>query len=875
MKASVILPRPNILYDIQVQVVGNGGGLSNIATATGVALTDQQTVSVIQSGIFVINEGGSPSSGTFVVRRSGPKAQIDRSLTVYYNTIGNAINGVDFSSLSGSVTFDPTVTEKTITIQSLDDQKATRHHVFGPTSGKLVYLSLLSGPGYQASDGNIYGVINDNDSEIDMDSDNNDGNRLPSRTDAEEQIEDDPTKPGKIISVNDDDTDGDGIPDFADGFSLYSDTSRLKQTVGEQFVPVVLQFPVVDSMTNPSNFKFRILYDASDPAQVTRSSDEQTYSLPAVGSMRLWTQDGDVSRVAQNFNTIGTADPNNPDTRGYYVAPNVGSGYYTYNDLAKWATLVGSKLEVRLWLEVVKPSTNPGDLRIEFDSDVDGDAATNFTDVDAVRLSGEESDLIDIDSDNNNGAATPDRSTDEDRLEDMSDSADRPGKLLQADDLDDTDGDGLPDIMDGFNYDGIIGNSDDAGGGQFVPIILSLPSLIDSNQALIRIIYEESSIANMQITEIPGAPATTAHGPAGIRLWNVNGAVSRNSASITNGGNYIAPDIYSAQDLGLAGGIHSIPLYVEAAGIDNNWGGSSIKVEIDPDGNGPAGFVLSDETKNTVVDTKMRVYAIQPYVVEDNHKVFYPMNYNSPQAMRDAGLFGFTHPDTDGQSSGWHGKDDWYGHAFVNLINRVPGTNVNEYYGATGQDQSQWLDTLVHGLWGDVPWFTFNGHRNTETELSQWIHNTNLIWSSWDPGTQTLGAAMPLVQQHTWIVKPSVARDLNQLLSPVDAGHPKGRDYSKYGLDVSSTQGGCVTLIGTVMAAVGFNEQVNWKIADRFAPRDITVDQSQWGPNDANHRLLNFFDTGLISSWMIANKGLWAITYHNQESIWNGRSVWS
>jgi hypothetical protein len=37
---------------------------------------------------------------------------------------------------------------------------------------------------------------------------------------ADDPIEADADRPGKIVAVNDDDTDGDGIPDFADGYNL-------------------------------------------------------------------------------------------------------------------------------------------------------------------------------------------------------------------------------------------------------------------------------------------------------------------------------------------------------------------------------------------------------------------------------------------------------------------------------------------------------------------------------------------------------------------------------------------------------------------------------------------------------------------------------
>jgi len=52
--------------------------------------------------------------------------------------------------------------------------------------------------------------------DLDIDSDNNNAFNAPARSDEEEDIQDDPSLPGKIIAVNNQDIDDDGVPDYAD-----------------------------------------------------------------------------------------------------------------------------------------------------------------------------------------------------------------------------------------------------------------------------------------------------------------------------------------------------------------------------------------------------------------------------------------------------------------------------------------------------------------------------------------------------------------------------------------------------------------------------------------------------------------------------------
>ncbi|MCA9298817.1 MAG: hypothetical protein KDA28_07110, partial [Phycisphaerales bacterium] len=118
--------------------------------------------------------------------------------------------------------------------------------------------------------------------DLDIDTDNDDGLDLPGP--GGDDVEADPDRLGKIIVSNTGDDDGDGIPDFADGFDLDPSDPRDDETPGERFVPLRL------SITEGSTVRF--LYDASDPADVARVPDplglRPPRAEPGPGRLRLW-----------------------------------------------------------------------------------------------------------------------------------------------------------------------------------------------------------------------------------------------------------------------------------------------------------------------------------------------------------------------------------------------------------------------------------------------------------------------------------------------------------------------------------------------------------------------------------------------------------
>ncbi len=179
---------------------------------------------------------------------------------------------------------------------------------------------------------------------------------------------------------------------------------------------------------------------------------------------------------------------------------------------------------------------------------------------------------LDVDTDNNNGFGTPDRSAAED-----ADEADAtlPGKLI-ATNAGDVDGDGVTDWLDGFDGDGVTSADDALTGVQFTPVVLDLGGLSDIDAASIRINYNHS------------APSNVAN-PGHFRLWTKDAAEARTLAD------FIDPDLtYSAADLGASAGSPVVTLYAEAVAATTSANQRSVRVTIDLDGSGPLSTQLSD-----------------------------------------------------------------------------------------------------------------------------------------------------------------------------------------------------------------------------------------------------------------------------------------
>ena len=207
--------------------------------------------------------------------------------------------------------------------------------------------------------------------DIDIDSNNDDDFDPPEQNLAEdhyEDIENDNSRPGKFMCVNNDDNDDDGIPDFADGYNLDGIIGNNDDTPAptEKFVPVIFTIPKpIDIDTALVN----ITYDSSDPQMVTTDASGE-YILPD-GSMRIWTKKGHLQRIATKIVDGGDFIPAGTNTA-------LSLGFTDSNRSQEW------------YIEAIAPSVSIADKRILFEVDPDGIVSgkqyPEFIAADAVRM---------------------------------------------------------------------------------------------------------------------------------------------------------------------------------------------------------------------------------------------------------------------------------------------------------------------------------------------------------------------------------------------------------------------------------------------------------------------------------------------------------
>ncbi len=194
--------------------------------------------------------------------------------------------------------------------------------------------------------------------DLDIDSDNDNQHLMPDRTEAEDAIEDNATSGGKSALVNDEDSDADWIPGYADGYGISPNRSECALS-DDSFVPMVLHMPL-----RLASQSLRISYEWSDPNLVAPTGTGE-WTLPAVGGrIRIWTSDGDLQRSAiqATSDQAGILVPGAPFSPHDLGADNGGL--------------------LNLFVECVRPSDSAGDIRIALEFDHEGE----WVELDAVRM---------------------------------------------------------------------------------------------------------------------------------------------------------------------------------------------------------------------------------------------------------------------------------------------------------------------------------------------------------------------------------------------------------------------------------------------------------------------------------------------------------
>ena len=413
--------------------------------------------------------------------------------------------------------------------------------------------------------------------------------------------------PGVYIAVDDQDFDEDGIPGFADGFGLLDldpedeehDTNGDNANLAAPVYPLVLSYPMIPGFVPSIKLTYPASYKSVSPSgwvTIMDSPDWPTtpFLLPNSDPIRIWKGE----RFAHDPRDV--------------IIPNT---VYTPADLG------GGNGTITLYIQGVREGTGT----IQYSLDVDGDGPAGFAAADELRFSAVRVNIA-IDSLNQagfTGQFQPGHPSFE--LADQREADPTLlGKLVPVSDTD-LDADGIIDWADAYNWDGALNTPDDWNGRRsFVPLTITLPEPLDLSVARLQIEYCASDPAAV----IRSAPDRAVDdfmyslpGAGQFRLWTgyeepgvfairtyepfyvtfLGGAYvppRYSEESDVSGDGPFDPHFYSPADLerlGFSSAKRSVTLGVEAV----RPGEGTISIRVDPDGDGPARFLLADTIRLT------------------------------------------------------------------------------------------------------------------------------------------------------------------------------------------------------------------------------------------------------------------------------------
>jgi hypothetical protein len=254
-------------------------------------------------------------------------------------------------------------------------------------------------------------------------------------------------------------------------------------------------------------------------------------------------------------------------------------------------------------LEGVAVSGQLGSTTVTLDYDSDGNGTWDFSDT--IKATVIQCD-IDVDSDNNATAADfpPARDAAEDALEL---DADKRGRLVAVN-HDDDDSDGVADFLDGYNLDGAVGvagkpefaDNANAAEDDFVAVVVEVVAPIDPAKARLKLEYSASNPLSAPKAGIPPMPAPSA---GDLRLWTKKNP--RNGKSVADGGDFVPATTLDATKLGITANQRAVTLFAEGIRPSAKEGATTIKLSVDPDGDGPAGLVHSDVVRLTIFSLEL------------------------------------------------------------------------------------------------------------------------------------------------------------------------------------------------------------------------------------------------------------------------------
>ncbi len=181
--------------------------------------------------------------------------------------------------------------------------------------------------------------------------------------------------------TNDGDADGDGIPDYADGFDWDDSQSDDDQTAGDLFEPWQLSLPLYVDI---SQTELRFDYSASNPTGLVRSGSVSNYTYtPASGTLRLWTDRADKER-----------DKAEVSSGGDYIGPT--------NYTASAIGFSSTGRTVTLYVEGIAPSLDQS-ISVQFSTN-----GTNWVCLDGVDSSSPKMQITNIKFNHDTGSSSND-----------------------------------------------------------------------------------------------------------------------------------------------------------------------------------------------------------------------------------------------------------------------------------------------------------------------------------------------------------------------------------------------------------------------------------------------------------------------------------
>jgi hypothetical protein len=159
-----------------------------------------------------------------------------------------------------------------------------------------------------------------------------------------------------LLLVNREDADGDGIPDYADGFNLREEDPNDDVSIDDTFTAMSIAVPDMSALDSPA---IAFSYDLADPASVNMyiGADGPVYAAP-LGTLRIWRTPAHMPRDP-DVDLIRPDEPLAPEDLGVPVT--------------------GGPLTV--WVETVRTSTDIGDqsISVAMDGCVDTIGFTGIT----------------------------------------------------------------------------------------------------------------------------------------------------------------------------------------------------------------------------------------------------------------------------------------------------------------------------------------------------------------------------------------------------------------------------------------------------------------------------------------------------------------